>query len=52
MTREEAVDFAKSAVSLAMSRDGSSGGIVRMAIITEAGVERENVTADNLPFQF
>lgn len=30
-----------------MSRDGSSGGIIRLGIITEEGVERR--TIDNLP---
>eukprot|EP00917_Polyrhabdina_sp_WS-2016_P001413 GHVP01002917.1.p1 GENE.GHVP01002917.1~~GHVP01002917.1.p1 ORF type:complete len:213 (+),score=39.96 GHVP01002917.1:51-641(+) len=40
MTREECIDFVKKSVSLAMSRDGSSGGIVRIGIITKEGVER------------
>ncbi|CAG8679856.1 38894_t:CDS:2 [Gigaspora margarita] len=39
MTQEEAVEFVKNAVTLAMSRDGSSGGCVRIAIINEDGVE-------------
>ena len=29
------------ALALAMSRDGSSGGVIRTAVITETGVERE-----------
>ena len=29
------------ALALAMARDGSSGGVVRMAVITKDGVERE-----------
>lgn len=38
-----------SALSLAMSRDGSSGGTIRMADITEKGVERHFVPGDKLP---
>lgn len=32
-----------------MSRDGSSGGVIRMCVITEAGVERLFVPGDELP---
>lgn len=32
-----------------MSRDGSSGGVIRMAVITEEGVERLFVPGDQLP---
>lgn len=32
-----------------MSRDGSSGGVIRMAVITEKGVERLFVPGDQLP---
>nr|CAD7586290.1 unnamed protein product [Timema genevievae] len=37
------------ALALAMSRDGSSGGVVRLAAITEKGVERHVVLGDQLP---
>lgn len=37
------------ALALAMSRDGSSGGTIRMAIIQESGVERIFVPGDKLP---
>ena len=37
------------ALSLAMSRDGSSGGVIRMCVITENGVERKFVPGDKLP---
>jgi 20S proteasome subunit beta 1 len=37
------------ALALAMSRDGSSGGVIRMCVITEAGVERLFVPGDQLP---
>lgn len=32
-----------------MSRDGSSGGVIRMCVITEDGVERKFVPGDKLP---
>jgi len=37
------------ALSLAMARDGSSGGVIRMCVITEDGVERLFVPGDKLP---
>ena len=40
MSLDEAKQFIKSAISLACYRDGSSGGIIRMVSITEAGIER------------
>ncbi|KAJ3226299.1 Proteasome subunit beta type-1 [Clydaea vesicula] len=49
MTKEECVDFAKKAVALAMSRDNSSGGCIRLAVITETGVERIFVPGNKLP---
>lgn len=32
-----------------MSRDGSSGGTIRLAVITEAGVERHFIPGNELP---
>ena len=32
-----------------MSRDGSSGGVIRMCVITEGGVERLFVPGNELP---
>jgi len=49
MTRKECVEFVKNAVSLAMARDGSSGGIIRLAVIDEKGVEKIFVPEDELP---
>ena len=40
------------ALALAMSRDGSSGGTIRMAIIQESGVERIFVPGDKLPSEY
>jgi 20S proteasome subunit beta 1 len=37
------------ALSLAMNRDGLSGGIVRLADISEEGVKRFTVSGDQLP---
>jgi 20S proteasome subunit beta 1 len=38
-------------LSHAMARDGSSGGVVRMAVIEEAGIERLFVPGNELPWQ-
>lgn len=38
-----------SAVSLAMERDGSSGGVVRLASISKDGVERRVILGNQLP---
>ncbi|KAF8665593.1 hypothetical protein AX16_000050 [Volvariella volvacea WC 439] len=45
----ETVEFVKNTLSLAMARDGSSGGVIRMCVITEGGVERLFVPGDQLP---
>lgn len=37
------------ALSLAMSRDGSSGGVIRLAVITKDGVERLFIPGNRLP---
>ncbi|KAJ6599213.1 nucleophile aminohydrolase [Mycena vulgaris] len=47
--RDETVNFVKNTLALAMSRDGSSGGVIRMCVITEAGVERLFVPGNELP---
>jgi 20S proteasome subunit beta 1 len=33
-----------------MARDGSSGGVIRLVIIDQTGVEKEVILGDNLPF--
>lgn len=38
-----------SALALAMERDGSSGGVVRLAAITESGLERSVILGNQLP---
>ena len=49
MSKEEALQFVRNAVSLAMSRDGSSGGVIRTVTISKDGVEREMIEGDKLP---
>ncbi|KAI9230875.1 MAG: proteasome subunit beta type-6 [Piptocephalis tieghemiana] len=49
MNQTECIDFVKNALSLAMARDGSSGGVIRMAVITEKGVERLFIPGNELP---
>ncbi|KAI8822633.1 nucleophile aminohydrolase [Fimicolochytrium jonesii] len=49
MTKEEAIVFTKNSIALAMSRDGSSGGVIRLAVITKDGVERIFVPGNKLP---
>lgn len=51
MSKDECVEFLRNAVSLAMARDGSSGGTIRMCIITEEGTERIFVPGNKLPYQ-
>lgn len=45
---EEAVAFAKSAVKLAIKRDNSSGGVIRIATVTKEGVSRYFVPGDRV----
>ncbi|OAF68397.1 hypothetical protein A3Q56_03858 [Intoshia linei] len=40
MTKEQCIDLAKKAISLSIYRDSSSGGIIRMADITENSIDR------------
>ncbi len=43
MTREEAEQLVKEAVALAMARDGSSGGVIRMVAVHAGGADRSLV---------
>ncbi len=49
MTRDECIDFTKNAIALAISRDGSSGGCIRLAVIDKKGVERIFVPGNEIP---
>ncbi|KAL7543473.1 hypothetical protein ACHAXR_012754 [Thalassiosira sp. AJA248-18] len=50
MTKDEALTLVKKAVSHAMARDGSSGGIIRTLVATEEGNVRDYVSGNNLPY--
>mmetsp|Transcript_19565 Transcript_19565/g.43613 ORF Transcript_19565/g.43613 Transcript_19565/m.43613 type:complete len:219 (-) Transcript_19565:129-785(-) len=50
MTKEECKAFVKKAISHAMARDGSSGGVIRLVVIDKDGVEKEVVLGNDLPF--
>lgn len=49
MSRDECVDFVTKSLALAMSRDGSSGGVIRLVIIDKNGVERKFIAGKQLP---
>ena len=50
MTRDECLEFTAKAISLAMARDGSSGGVVRLAAIDKDGVQRHYIPGNRLPY--
>lgn len=49
MTKEECEAFVTKALALAMSRDGSSGGVVRLMTIDKDGATRKFVPGNKLP---
>lgn len=49
MSRAEAEEMVKTALALAMSRDGSSGGIARLVTLSAAGAERKMIKGDDVP---
>jgi 20S proteasome subunit beta 1 len=49
LKKEDALKFVANSVSLAINRDGSSGGNIRLAAISKEGVERFTLTGDQLP---
>ncbi|XP_054716387.1 proteasome subunit beta type-6-like [Uloborus diversus] len=49
MTQNECVEFVSKALAHAMWRDCSSGGIIRLGIITEKGIERRTLIGDDVP---
>jgi len=49
MTKEECYKFVANAVALAMFRDGSSGGVIRMAAVNKDGVERKVLVGNDIP---
>ncbi|KAI5150331.1 20S proteasome subunit beta 1 [Enteropsectra breve] len=48
MTLEEGLAFARKAVTLAINKDNSSGGVVRMAAITKDNIQRYFVPGNRL----
>lgn len=51
-TREEAEDFVVTSLTLAMARDGSSGGIVRTVTISADGVDKRFIPCKQLALQW
>ncbi|TGZ65957.1 hypothetical protein CRM22_005603 [Opisthorchis felineus] len=49
MTKEECINFVSTGVALAINRDGSSGGCIRLAIISKDGVERRLIKGNDVP---
>ncbi|KAI1902818.1 hypothetical protein AGOR_G00020030 [Albula goreensis] len=49
MSKEECLRFTAEALALAMERDGSSGGVARLAAISEEGLERRVILGNQLP---
>lgn len=48
MSLEEGINFARTAVGLAIKSDNSSGGVIRIAAISEDGVKRYIVPGDKV----
>ena len=49
MTKEECIEFVKNCISLAINRDGHSGGVIRLAVINENGAERMCFKGSEIP---
>ncbi|KZC10251.1 Proteasome subunit beta type-6, partial [Dufourea novaeangliae] len=49
MSKDECIKLVENTLSLAMARDGSSGGVIRMGVITEKGVDRRVILGNELP---
>ncbi|XP_002155191.1 proteasome subunit beta type-6 [Hydra vulgaris] len=49
MSKDECIKFVTNAVALAIFRDGSSGGCIRLAIINKDGVERKVILGNEIP---
>ena len=48
MTKEECLQFVKTCITLAVGRDSSSGGCIRLAVIDKNGVERHVIEGDKI----
>lgn len=49
MSQQECEDFVKKSIALAIHRDGSSGGVIRLGIITKSGIERKLFVGGEIP---
>uniref|UniRef100_A0A3Q0SVK5 Proteasome subunit beta n=1 Tax=Amphilophus citrinellus TaxID=61819 RepID=A0A3Q0SVK5_AMPCI len=49
LNKDQCMELTATALTLAMERDGSSGGVVRLASISEEGVERRVILGNQLP---
>ncbi|KAK2588415.1 hypothetical protein KPH14_004416 [Odynerus spinipes] len=49
MPKDECVTLVQNTLALAMARDGSSGGVIRLGVITDKGIERSVILGDKLP---
>jgi len=47
MTEQEGVDFVKNSLREAIKWDGSSGGVIRMVVLTKNGAQRHLYLPDN-----
>lgn len=47
MTEEQGITFVKEALKEAIKWDGSSGGVIRMVVLTKAGAQRLLFLPDN-----
>lgn len=48
MTKQEALDFVTTALALAMSSDGGSGGVIRVKVVNKEGVEDRYVPGNEI----
>ncbi|XP_063791819.1 proteasome subunit beta type-9 [Pseudophryne corroboree] len=49
MSKEQCEKFAVHALSLAMGRDGSSGGVIYLVIVTKDGSTQKIISGDSIP---
>jgi 20S proteasome subunit beta 1 len=49
MTQAEAEDVVANALALAMSTDGSSGGLIRLVTVTKEGSVRKLIKGNDVP---
>jgi len=50
MTKAEALSFVQKCISHAISRDGSSGGMIRTLVVSKDGLEEGVIPGNKLPF--